>query len=159
MREVDPENKLSDIVMFDGALYTQLGSRLLKVHYPKLTFMQGVEHTVSLFFNDMSKIKIVHQMLYFHNVIYNIFGSSIYHKPHFMFKWKSQEFHNKNIGIFSGNDTRMSGYFMGMHREFWMKCFFNQSYCMQNSTLLLQIKNSPKQLGTLIIISCGKGDI
>ena len=33
-----------------------------------------------------------------------------------MLKCKSYEFHNRNIGIFSGNDTRMSGYFIEMHR-------------------------------------------
>ena len=27
----------------------QLGGKLLKVHYPKLTVMRGVEHTVSIF--------------------------------------------------------------------------------------------------------------
>ena len=45
MKEIDPEKK-SDIVMFDGASNVQLLGRLLKVHYPKLTVMCGVEHTV-----------------------------------------------------------------------------------------------------------------
>ena len=48
--------------------------------------------------------------------IYNLFGSGIYHKPHSIFKSKSYEFHNKNIGLFSGNDTRMAAYFIGMYR-------------------------------------------
>ena len=39
----------------------QVGGKLLKVHYPKLTVMRGVEHTVSLFVNDVSKILIVNQ--------------------------------------------------------------------------------------------------
>ena len=56
-------------------------------------------------------------MISAHNMIYNIFGSGIYHKPHFILKFKSQEFHNRNIGNFSGNETRMSGYFMGVHRD------------------------------------------
>ena len=46
MKEVDPTKTLSDIVMFDGALNVQLAGRLFKVHYPKLTVMRGVEHTV-----------------------------------------------------------------------------------------------------------------
>ena len=49
MREIDPGKKLIDIVMFDGASNVQLGENILKVHYPKLTVMRGVEHTVSLF--------------------------------------------------------------------------------------------------------------
>ena len=32
-----------------GALNFQLGARLVKVYYPKLTVIRGVEHTVSLF--------------------------------------------------------------------------------------------------------------
>ena len=71
--------------------------------------MRGVEHTVWSFFNDVSKIPIVNKMNYDHKIIYNVFGSGIYHKPHSIFKSKSQEFHNKNIGILSGNKTRMDG--------------------------------------------------
>ena len=61
--------------------------------------MCGVEDTVSLFFNDVSKISIVHQMISTHNMIYNIFGSGIYPKQHSTFISKSQEFHNKNMVI------------------------------------------------------------
>ena len=49
MREIDPGKKLTDIVMFDGASHVQLGENILKVHYPKLTVMRGVEQTVLLF--------------------------------------------------------------------------------------------------------------
>ena len=72
--------------MFDGASNVKLGVRLLKLYYLKLTVIRGVEHTVSLFFNDVSKIPILHQNISAHRVIYNIFGSGIYHKPHSMFK-------------------------------------------------------------------------
>ena len=107
--------------MFDGASNVQLGGRLLKVQYPKLTVMRGVEHTVSLFFNDVSKTPIVNQMISAHKMIYNNFGSGIYHKPHSIFKSKSQELQNMNIGLFSGNETGMAGYFMGMHRDLRMR--------------------------------------
>ena len=83
--------------------------------------MRGIEHTVSLFFNYVSKIPIVNQTISSHNMIYNIFGSGIYHKPHSIFKSKHQEFHNRNIGLFSGNESKMAGYFMGMHRELRMR--------------------------------------
>ena len=56
-----------------------------------------------------------------HRMVYNIFGSGMYHKPHFIFTSKSQEFHNKNIGLFSGNDTRMAGYFKVMHGDLRMR--------------------------------------
>ena len=86
MRETDPGNKLTDIVMFDGASNVQLGGKLLNMNYPKLTVIRGVELTVSLFFNDVSKKPIVNQIISAHKMIYNIFGSGIYHKPHSIFK-------------------------------------------------------------------------
>ena len=59
-------------------------------------------------------------MISVHKMIYNIFGSGVYHKPYYTFKSKSQEFHNRNIGLFSGNETRMAVYFMEMHRDLQM---------------------------------------
>ena len=90
MKEIDPAKKLSDVVMFDGAPNVQLAGRPLKVHYPKLTVMRGVEHTISLFFYDVSNIPIVNRMISAHKMIYNIFFSGIYHKPKSIFKSKSQ---------------------------------------------------------------------
>ena len=121
MKEIDPRKKLTDVIIFDGASNVQLGGNILKVHYTKLRVMRRDEHTVSLFFNDVSKIPIVNQMISAHKMIYNIFGSGIYHKPHSIFKSKSQYFHKINIGIFSVNKTRMDGYFMEMHRELRMR--------------------------------------
>ena len=77
MREIDPGKKLTDIVMFDGASNVQMWGKLLKVHYSKLTVMRGVEHTVLLFFNDVSKIPIVNQIISDQKMIYNIFDSGI----------------------------------------------------------------------------------
>ena len=83
--------------------------------------MCGVEHTVSLYFNDLSKIPILNKIISVHKTIYNIFGSGIYYKPNSIFKSKYQEFHNRNIGLFSRNETRIAGYFMGMHRDSRMR--------------------------------------
>ena len=121
MREIHPGNKLTDIVMFDGASNVQLSGKLLKVHYPNLTVIRGVEYTVSLFFNDFSKIPIVNQIISSHKMIYNIFGSGMYHKPHYIFTSKFQEFHHRQIGLFSGNETRMAVYSMGIHRDLQMR--------------------------------------
>ena len=83
--------------------------------------MRGVEHTVSIFLNDVTKIPVVNQMITSHKAIYNLFGSGMYYKHHSIFKSKSYDFHNRNIGLFSGNDTRMDGYFIGMHRDLQMR--------------------------------------
>ena len=76
------------LVMFDGASDVQLAGIIPKFLYQNLTVMRGVEHIVSLFLYDISKIPIVNQMISAHNIIYNIFGSGIYHKPHYIFKSK-----------------------------------------------------------------------
>ena len=101
-------------------MFSLLGE-LLKIHYPKISVLRGVEHTVSLFFNDVSKTPVVNQMITAHKAIYNLFGLSIYHKPHSIFKSNYYEFHNRNIGLFSGNDTRMAGYFIVIHRYFLIR--------------------------------------
>ena len=88
MKYIYPENKLSDIIMFDGASNLQLGGKVLELKYPKLTVMLGIEHNFSLYFNDVSKIPIVHQMIASHKIIYISFGSVIYHNPHSIFKLK-----------------------------------------------------------------------
>ena len=72
--------------MFYRASNVRLAGELLKIHYPKVSVMHGFEHTVSLFFNDVYKISIVNQMITAHKAIYNLFGSGIYQKPHYIFK-------------------------------------------------------------------------
>ena len=116
MRKIGPHKSITDVAMFDGDSNVQLAGELLKIHYPNISVMCGVEHTVALFFNDFSKIPVTNQMITAHKAISNLFGSGIYQKPHYIFKSKSYEFHNRNIGIFSGNDTRMVGCFIGIHR-------------------------------------------
>ena len=48
--------------------------------------MRGVGKTVSLFFNDISKIPVLNQIITAHKAIYNLFGSGIYHHPHSIFR-------------------------------------------------------------------------
>ena len=49
--------------MFDGASNVQLAGELLKIHYPNISVMRGVEHTVSLFLNDVTKIPVLNQII------------------------------------------------------------------------------------------------
>ena len=49
----------------------QLAGIILKVHYPKMAVICGVEHTMLLFFNDFSNIPIVNQMISDNNMICN----------------------------------------------------------------------------------------
>ena len=74
--------------MFDEASNVQLAGELLKIHYPNISVMRGVEHTISLFFNDVSIIPFINHTITSHKAIYNLFGSGIYQKPHYIFKSK-----------------------------------------------------------------------
>ena len=56
-------NTIEDILMFDEALNSQLEVSLLKNYYIKLMVMCEVKHTFSLFFNDVSKITLVNQII------------------------------------------------------------------------------------------------
>ena len=129
--------------MLDGDSNIQLAVELLKIHYPKVSVMHGVEHNVSLFFNDVSKIPVMNKMITDHKAIYNLFGSGIFHKPHSIFKSKSYEFHNSNIGLFSVNDTRTYGYFIGMHKDLRMrKALLATVYSAEFNTMALNSKLS-----------------
>ena len=79
--------------------------------------MHGDEHTKPLSISYVSKIPVVNQIMEAHKEIYNLFGSSIYHKTHYIFKSNLYDFHNKNICLFSDKDTSMAGYSIGIHRE------------------------------------------
>ena len=63
----------------------------------------------------------MNQIIQDHKGKYNIFGSGIFHNPHSIFKSKYYELHNGIIDIFSGNDTIIEGYLMGMHRYLRMQ--------------------------------------
>ena len=77
--KIDSCNSITDVVMFDGALTVHIAGELFNIHYPKVSVMSGVEHTVSLFFNDVFKIPVVNQMITAHEAIYKLFGYGIYH--------------------------------------------------------------------------------
>ena len=87
-RKMDPHKSITDVVMFDGASNVQLYGELLTLHYPKVLVMRGVEQTVSLFFNDISKTQVMNHMIKAHKAIYNLFGSGICHKHQSLFKSK-----------------------------------------------------------------------
>ena len=82
--------------------------------------MSWVKHILYLFFNDVSKIPTLNQIITAHKAIYKLFSSGVYHSPHSIFKSKSCEYQNCNIVFFNGNDTSMAAYFIEIHRYMWM---------------------------------------
>ena len=57
VREYDPNNTLTDLFFFDGALNVQKAGKILVAKFPHSFCFHGGEHVVSLFFSSISKIK------------------------------------------------------------------------------------------------------
>ena len=47
MRNIDPNKNRIHVVAFDGAYNVQTTGELLREHYPQITVLQGIEHTVA----------------------------------------------------------------------------------------------------------------
>ncbi len=47
MRNIDPNKNRIHVVAFDGAYNVQKAGELLREHYPQITVLQGIEHTVA----------------------------------------------------------------------------------------------------------------
>ena len=67
--KIDSHKSIIDVVMFDESSNVHLAGALLKNHHPNISVLRGVEHAVSLFFNDVSKNPVVNQMITAHKAI------------------------------------------------------------------------------------------
>ena len=76
--------------------------------------MWGVEHTVSLFLNDVSKTPVLNQIIAANKSIKNWFVLAYITNIILYSNQKWYEFLNRNIGLFSVHDTSLSGYLNGM---------------------------------------------
>ena len=125
--------------MFDGASNVQLLGRLLRVYYTKLKFMRGVEHKEYLFFNAVYKIPILHKIIYSHKMIYTIFGSGIYHKPHSILNQNLKSFTIKKLVFLAEMRLGCMDISWGCKETCGCKRFFNILYPLQNLSVLLPI--------------------
>ena len=86
-----------DMCAFDGASNVQKAGKIISVYFPRLTCIHGAEHVVSLFFDDVFKLKEFDVLVLFHNQLCNYFGS-VRHAPAAMFKTHSKA-HNNGIAL------------------------------------------------------------
>ena len=59
IEEVDVMKNLTDIVFFDGGSNMQSAGRIIEAAFPRVTVVHGLEHVLSLVFEDIGKIPIV----------------------------------------------------------------------------------------------------
>ena len=63
--------------MIGGVSNVHIGAELLKTRFTINAVLGGVKHTVSLFFNYVSKFQVLNQIIKAHKAIYNLFDSEI----------------------------------------------------------------------------------
>ncbi len=56
---LDRLKKRTDIAFFDGGSNFQLAGRIMQAVYPQITVLHGLEHVLSLVFEDIAKIEAV----------------------------------------------------------------------------------------------------
>ena len=64
IKKVDPESKLVDQVMFDGARNMKNAGKIITNYNPRILSVHGGEHNTTLWFGDMSKLNPVKVRLF-----------------------------------------------------------------------------------------------
>lgn len=71
IEKYDPNKTLTDIFYFDGAGNVQKAGRILEQRYPRSYCFHGGEHVVSLYFDDLAKmrpVKVIEISLFYYFV-------------------------------------------------------------------------------------------
>ena len=136
LEKLDALKDRTDIVFFDGGSNFQLAGRIMQAAYPRMTVVHGLEHVLSLVFEDIAKIKVVrvsvlcadlsfaHCTHYFVQLLtlqvkrlYRCFGSGSNHKPYAFFIAHSKQFNKgRAVGLLRTTETRFASFFYSMHR-------------------------------------------
>ena len=114
--------KCTDLIIFDGASNVQKAGAFLEAKFPHLSVLHGAEHVISLFYQDVFRIREFSMLKDINRLIYRIFGSGSMHSPYAIFSKHSRD-HNggKSIGLIRASDTRMGGHVISMLRTLRLK--------------------------------------
>lgn len=114
--------KCTDLVIFDGASNVQKAGQLLQAKFPHISVLHGAEHVISLFYNDVFRLKEFDMLKNINRMIYRYFGSGSMHSPYAIFSKHSRD-HNggKCIGLIRAADTRMGGHVISIMRTLRLK--------------------------------------
>jgi Protein of unknown function (DUF 659) len=115
--KLDPHGVHLNAVLFDGASNVQKAGRLIEAKYPQVSVLHGIEHCISLFFADVSRLAWCQFVIINYRRLYRVFGSGSMHAPYAIFRKTAQIFNGGvKIGLIRAADTRMAGYFYALHR-------------------------------------------
>jgi hypothetical protein len=59
IKAMDELKDKADIIFFDGGSNFQLAGRIIEAEFPRVTVVHGLEHVLSLVFEDIAKIPFV----------------------------------------------------------------------------------------------------
>jgi hypothetical protein len=114
---LDPNGLHLNAILFDGASNVQKAGRVIEAKYPQVSVLHGIEHVISLFFSDVSRLSFVRYLIINYRRVYRVFGSGSMHAPYAMFQKQAKTFNGGvKIGLIRAADTRMAGYFIAFHR-------------------------------------------
>ena len=117
MDELDPEKRLIDLVLFDGAGNMVLGGKCLAQCFPLVTVVHGSEHVLALFCKDVLNLPPIRALVHKYKFLYSIFGNGSCHAPYALFMENCRQFNkNNSIGLIQAAETRMGGYWYCLHR-------------------------------------------
>jgi hypothetical protein len=136
LEKLDALKDRTDIVFFDGGSNFQLAGRIMQAVYPRMTVVHGLEHVLSLVFEDIAKIEVVrvsvlcadlsfaHCTHHFVQLLtlqvkrlYRCFGSGSNHKPYAFFIGHSKQYNKgQAVGLLRTTETRFASFFYSMHR-------------------------------------------
>ena len=120
--ELDPYGIHLNAVLFDGASNVQKAGRVIEAKYPQVSVLHGIEHVISLFFSNVSRLPFLHFAIINYRRVYRVFGSGSMHSPYAIFRKQAQTFNGGfKIGLLRAADTRMAGYFYALHRMLRLK--------------------------------------
>lgn len=124
MESMDQLKDKVDILFFDGGSNFQLAGRIIQARFPRVTVVHGLEHVLSLVFEDIAKIPVVKvshcisvrlenvflkctEILTYHVLfqqlilqvkrLYRCFGSGSNHKPYAFFNSQSKQYNKGRV--------------------------------------------------------------
>ena len=86
IEELDPKGVHLNAVLFDGASNVQKAGRVIEAKYPQVSVLHGIEHCISLFFSDVSRLPWSQFVIINYRRVYRVFGSGSMHAPYAIFR-------------------------------------------------------------------------
>jgi hypothetical protein len=171
LNEIDPKKELIDLVAFDGTLNIQKAAKLMAEHFPRVSVIAGLEHTVSLIFGRFMNTEVLSVICNFCNKesclccllllgtsntycfsnsqVRHVFGGA-HHAPHALFVSVSKMHDNGHVLLFlRPSECRMGGFALQLMRVMRLKNVLKE--CTASKCSL--VRRSSMSEGRILLIA------